>query len=272
MSFNTTENMRVPLRFKKFTLPANGRALIPEDLDLVVPRQSSLDADRQHFLIYIPWDEKYMSFVDTPWQPFFREVLPYLGARTTDVHIARCMPFIEELISAVGQKVDQDVITIAFILHDSGWSQMSDIELARSLGVSGLKLTDSAMGPKEKHAVLGAKIAEQVLETSKNIPSLSSSQKELITRAVLLHDKPWELATGGQIPLEMQIVCDVDHLWSFTKENFWQDTVRKGIKPDEYAKNLAADLNSYFVTEQGKDKARALLKERLVEVKQWAKV
>lgn len=265
------ENMSIPLQFKKFTLPSNDVFLIPEDLDLVVPSESSLDLDRQHFLIYIPWDEKYLNFVDSSWQLFFREVLPYLGARTTDVHVARCMPFIKELITEIDQQVDEDVITIAFILHDSGWSQMSEDEVATSLGVSGLKLSDLAMGPKEKHVVLGAKIAERVLETSKNIPSLSSSQKELIIKAVLLHDKPWELALDGQIPLEMQIVCDVDHLWSFTRENFWQDTVRKGVKADKYAKNLAEDLDGYFVTEQGKDKARALLKDRMIEVEQWAK-
>lgn len=52
------------------------------------------------------------------------------------------------------------------------------------------------------------------------------------------------------------IVCDVDHLWSFTKENFWQDTVRKEIDPELYAQNLARDLDGYFVTDAGKKKAK----------------
>ena len=68
----------------------------------------------------------------------------------------------------------------------------------------------------------------------------------------------------------MKLVCDVDHLWSFTHENFWQDTARKSVAPDSYLKNLENDLDGYFVTEQGKRKARSLIEERQVEVEEWA--
>ena len=65
------------------------------------------------------------------------------------------------------------------------------------------------------------------------------------------------------------MVCDVDHLWSFTHENFWQDTVRKGVDPPAYLANLGADLESCFVGEAGRRKAKQMLKARANEVRSW---
>lgn len=121
-----------PLSFKNFTLPTGESTLIPQDVNLTIPKSASVN-------------------------------------------------------------VDKNVITTAFILHDTGWSKMSDSEIASSLGVTGLALTNTAMGPKEKHAVLGEEMARKILLTSLNLPILTNEQKELIRKTVLFHDKPWEL-------------------------------------------------------------------------------
>ncbi len=260
------------LAFKAIELPGNKSASVPNDVELKLPEHSTLDASRLHFLVTIPWNEKYLKYVDDTYQDFFKTVLPYLHARTTDVHVATCIPFIKELIQAIGKPVDERVVYAAFILHDSGWSQMTEEEIASSLGVTGLALSDSAMGPKEKHAVLGKDIASNMLNEYRFSPPLNEAQKDLICKAVLYHDKPWELASNGDIPLEVKLVCDVDHLWSFTHENFWQDTVRKGVDPVSYLENLRRDLDGYFVTEEGKAKARSLLAERKAEVEVWAAI
>src|SRR5204863_555201 len=106
---------------------------------------------------------KYLANVDVEYQPFFYKVLPYLHARTTDVHITQCLPLIRELIAATPEPTDERVIHVAFILHDSGWSQMTEAEIADSLGVKGLVLTGASVSPKEKHAGLGRDVAERVL-------------------------------------------------------------------------------------------------------------
>jgi len=62
------------------------------------------------------------------------------------------------------------------------------------------------------------------------------------------------------------LLVDLDHLWSFTHQNFWQDTLRKGVQPKEYVQNLQRDIDDYFVTDQGKELALKLLNERLDEV------
>ncbi|MBI3535979.1 MAG: HD domain-containing protein [Chloroflexi bacterium] len=253
-------------------MPTGETAWIPSDLELRVPEKSLLDAARLHYLLYIPWAEKYLRLVPNEYKTFFTFALPFLAARTTDVHVANCLPFARELIAATPQATDARVIHIAFILHDSGWSQMSDAEIADSLGVKGVALSGAAVSPKEKHARLGRDIAARVLNEYRFDAPLSTAQKELICTAILYHDKPWELAHNGDIPIDVKLVCDVDHLWSFTRENFWQDTVRKNVHPREYLENLAQDLDGYFTTEQGKNKARALLHARRAEVQAWEQI
>lgn len=257
------------MEFKEIRLGTGETHLVPADLELREPQESGLDAERRHFVIYIPWDDKYLENVDAAYQPFFQKVLPYLHARTTDVHITQCVPFIRELIAATPEPTDERMIYVAFILHDSGWSQMSEAEIADSLGVKGLVLTGASVSPKEKHARLGRDVAEEVLSEFEFVPPLTEGQKNAIYQAILFHDKPWELAMGGDIPIDVKLVCDVDHLWSFTHENFWQDTLRKGVDPQSYLENLGTDLDGYFTTAQGKAKARELWDARRAEVDVW---
>lgn len=255
--------------FARFHLPTGETAWIPADVNLQVPVNSSLDPSLLHFLIYIPWEEKYLAQVDPDYRGFFQAVLPNLHVRTVDVHIATCMPFVKELVRADSEPVDEQVVHLAFILHDSGWSQMSELEIAESLGVKGLALSGQAVNSKARHVELGKEIAQRVLNEYPFQMPLTDKQKEMIYTAVLYHDKPQQLATMGNIPPSVRMVCDVDHLWSFTHENFWQDTVRKGVDPREYLENLGKDLDGYFVAEPGKRKARQMLEARSVEVKAW---
>jgi hypothetical protein len=255
--------------FSLFQLPSGETAWIPSDIKLRFPDKSSIDPSLLHYLTYIPWNDKYIEQVDPAYRGFFEAVLPYLHVRTTDVHIATCSPFIKELIRADHETVDEQVVHMAFILHDSGWSQMSELEIAESLGVKGLALSGQAVTPKARHVELGKELAQRILGEYPFQPPLMDEQKELIYLAILYHDKPQELASRGNIPASVRVVCDVDHLWSFTHENFWQDTVRKGVEPRAYLENLGKDLDGYFVAEPGRQKARQMLEIRGAEVRAW---
>jgi hypothetical protein len=261
--------MPAPISFTPFTLPSGQSAWIPADIELRLPQNSSLDAADLHYLIYLPWHDQYLQLVEPAYQDFFKVVLPYLHARSTDVHVATCLPFIKELSQAESGPVDERVVQIAFMLHDSGWSQMSELEIAESLGVVGLSLSGHAVQPKARHAILGQQVAQQVLEVYSFQPPLTASQKNDIYQAILYHDRPQELAAAGGIPASLKVVCNTDHLWSFTHPNFWQDTLRKGVQPSAYLENLGQDLDAYFVSEPGRCKARQLLAERALEVEDW---
>ena len=261
--------MRPPISITLFSLPTGQTAWIPDDIELRIPEKSSLDPSDLHYLISIPWHDKYLELIDEAYRDFFKVVLPYLRVRTTDVHVATCFPFIKKLMQAEEEIVDERVVSIAFILHDSGWSQMSETEIAQSLGVQGLALSGEAIHPKARHAILGQQVAQKILGEYTFQPRLTSQQKDGIYQAILFHDKPEELAAGGEIPASLKVVCNTDHLWSFTHLNFWQDTLRKGVEPEAYLENLGKDLENYFVSEAGKQKARQLLEERRVEVEAW---
>ena len=254
------------LKFHSYTLPDGKTSLIPDDINLAVPTDYAISKELLHFLVYIPWDNELVRYVPEEYRPFFKNVLPYLHARTTDVHIALCAPFVAQLAAQFPQEIDLRVVYTAFILHDIGWSQLTDNEVAQSLGVKGLALSADAVGPKEKHAIVGKELAEKILGSYAFDPPLSSKQKSLILNAILYHDKPWELAGNGDVPLEVKLVCDVDHLWSFTRQNFWQDTVRKGVEPRSYLANLETDLTDYFITDEAKALAKSLLADRAKEL------
>jgi hypothetical protein len=266
--------MRMPASaahsFNRLELPGGEHAWIPSDLDLVIPGSASVAPALLHYLAYIPWDPSYLERVDPEYRDFFSSVLPYLRARTTDVHVATCLPYAKELIrdsSAHGaEPIDERVVHVGFILHDSGWSQMSEPEIAASLGVAGLALSGVAVAPKARHVELARELAVGILRDYRFDPPLTDEQREMIYTAILFHDKPEELAAMGGVPAPIQMVCDTDHLWSFTHENFWQDTVRKGVAPPTYLENLDDDLDGYFVTAAGRRRARLMLDERAVEV------
>jgi len=261
--------MPASISFAPFDLPSGQSAWIPADIELRLPEKTTLDAANLHYLIYIPWHDKYLELVDEAWRDFFKVVLPFLHARSTDVHVATCLPYIKELIQAEPEHVDERVVQIAFMLHDSGWSKMSELEIAESLSVSGLSLSGHALQPKARHAILGMQVAQKILAAYPFQPPLSTEQKDWIYQAILYHDRPQELATGGDIPASLKVVCNVDHLWSFTHPDFWQDTLRKGVPPPAYLENLGRDLDGYFVSEPGRQKARQLLAERTLEVQAW---
>lgn len=233
---------------------------------LKYPEKSDLPPDQLHFLAYIPWDDKYLEFVPTKYQPYFLDVLPQLAVRTTDVHVAHCFKYFDLLISNCETEfhttLDRDIVALGLILHDIGWSKLSETDIAQSLGVLGLKLNPSALGPKEKHAIEGEIIARQKLREWK----IDADKINIICLAVRWHDQPEKVSADGKMVPEVKALVDLDHLWSFTQANFWQDVVRKNVPSKDYVKNLETDLNSYFVTQSGKQLATALLKERAIEV------
>ena len=255
--------------FKLFSLPPASTAWIPSNVRLAVPVGTSVAPDLLHYLAYIPWEPRYLELVDPEYAGFFSYVLPYLHVRTTDVHVATCLPFAGELIRESPVPIDARVVHIAFILHDSGWSQMTDLEIAASLGVSGLALSGAAVAPKARHVELGRDLAVRILSEYTFAPPLTDEQKDMIYEAILLHDKPEQVAALGDAAATVRIVCDTDHLWSFTHENFWLDTVRKGVDPMHYVENLGRDLDGYLVTESGKRTAGQMLEERRIEVEAW---
>ncbi len=53
--------------------------------------------------------------------PVWREALPYLRARTNDVHVPLSFGYAERLVAA-HPEADRDVVLLGILLHDIGWA------------------------------------------------------------------------------------------------------------------------------------------------------
>jgi len=63
--------MPASISFTLFILPTGQVAWIPDDIELRIPDKTALDPGNLHYLIYIPWHDKYLELVDEAYRDFF---------------------------------------------------------------------------------------------------------------------------------------------------------------------------------------------------------
>jgi hypothetical protein len=255
-------------------LPEGAPAPLPADIQVKLPHTNAVPANRLHLLAYIPWDERYVAYVPRVYREFFSFVVPFLHARTTDVHTALSTSYVAELVRDTPQPVHEKILHLAVILHDAGWGQMQESEIAASLNYSSVAYSDDALEPKERHATLGAEMAHKILAAYPGDLGLTPDDETFIADLVYYHDqiRPWPATAQKPAPIEYLLLGDADRLWSYTHENFWLDTVRKGVPAARYVRNLHGALEDYFLTDQGRRIARRLIREREAEVAQLADI
>lgn len=260
------------MNFKSIVLPTGDRAIVPQDLKLVFPDSSSLTPHQRRATAYIPWSDKYLAQVPAPYRDFFAHTLPHLGSRTTDVHTALSVSQVPYLLAHSDQPVDSRVVYLATILHDTGWSKVSLAHIADSLSYSGLTLSEESQLPKQQHILMSVALAIDLLDSFDfSDEPIAIEDKHHITRIIRRHDydAPWDKDKFASLSAENKLVCDADRLWSYTYENFWQDTVRKAVKPEEYLVKITGAIETYFISPQGKARAHQLVGQRRNEVQQY---
>ena len=254
------------LNFRKVSLPGDADTFVPSTISIAVPATLTVERDRLHLLTHIPWSSAYLKHVPGEYRAFFRYVLPYLSPRTTSVHTALSVAFIPVLVAGIDPSANVRIITLAVILHDCGWSQVSPSQIADSLDYSGIMFTPKAAEAKRLHAVHGSRIAYELLRNYEFKEPLTEAEINLIADIALYHEQPLAYNTGGKTPNELIITCEADRLWPFTHENFWLDVIRKGVAPSTYIQNAAASIEGLFLTETGRHIAWRLMNERITEV------
>jgi hypothetical protein len=253
------------LAFKKITLDGHDHYL-PTDIKLAVPASTKVAPSRRHLLTFIPWDNKFLTKVDPDYRDFFKYVLPHLFPRTTNVHTAVSLSFVPELIMGIDPATDYHLATIGVILHDTGWSKVPEEMIADSLDYSGVIFTPSAAEAKRLHTVYGGELAAELLHGYRFKHPLREADIRLVSNIARYHERPLDFKVHGHTPSECLVVCEADHLWPFTHENFWLDVVRKGVEPGQYVQNVATSIEGLFLTPTGKRIAFRLLEQRITEV------
>jgi hypothetical protein len=261
---------KAKLSFKPLHLPAGDVAWVPTDIDIRIPVAPRIATEDLHYLAYIPWSNRYLKLIPSTYRDFFKYVLPNLHTRTSDVHTALSVAQVPYLLKNTSATVDLDALYYALMLHDVGWSKVSPKGLVASLSYNGTAPTSKAsMMPKQQHLIYGEALAYKLLNEYPFGPDgPNAAAQYYISEIIRRHDNdaPWENGKYGEISVEMELMCDGDRLWSYTHENFWLDTVRKGIEPESYIDNIDEAIDTYFFTDQGKTRARQLVTERRTEV------
>ena len=264
--------MATPTTFHALDLPTGRQARIPDDIKLVFPEDKALTPHQRQATAYIVWDEKYLRHIPKAYLKFFEYVLPQLSQRTTNVHTAMSVSQLPFLLEHSKSPANERVIYLATILHDAGWSRVGLEGIAASLSYSGLTLSEASRLPKEQHVLIGAALAYDLLDGFDfgHEPVFEAAKRhisQIIRRQD--YDAPWEQGRYPHLSTENKIVCDADRLWSYTHENFWQDTIRKDVEPAEYLVTLTGAIDSYFITPQGKVRAHGLIADRRSEVEHY---
>lgn len=260
------------MKWHTIDLPTGREATLPADVHLKFLEGRDLTPQQLCATAYIPWREKYLQVVPKEYQAFFTYVLPYLNNRTTNVHTALSVSQVPFLISHSTEPVDTRIVYLGTILHDAGWSLVSQQGIADSLSYSGLTLSESSRLPKQQHVMIGAALAYDLLDKYDfGDKPVSEAAKRQISQSIRRHDydAPWDKGKFPQLAVETKLICDADRLWSYTHENFWQDTVRKNVEPENYLLTISGAIEDYFITPQGKVRAHGLVADRRKEVEEF---
>ncbi len=258
-------------RLQPLLQPTGRSVLIPSDMRIVFPEDGTLSPQERCTLAYIPWNDGYVRHIPAAYRQFFNFVLPHMHARTTNVHTALSVAQLDSLLTTIDGPVDTRTVYLALILHDIGWSKISLRSMADSLSYSGLDLPERSRIAKQQHIEYGVELAAKLLdEYDFGDAPLSAENKRHIIEIIHRHDHdaPWEQGKhdATSITLETYLVCDADRLWSYTHENFWQDTIRKSVAPGTYLTNISNAISTYFFTDAGRQRAHELVAERTAEV------
>lgn len=187
--------------------------------------------------------------------------LPFQDVRDDDGHAESVTHFAVELLKC--EPGDEDVVIPAAILHDTGWSQMSEEErfyiFKNGITKERELQMDAKVDVRVKHEEEGVKMVKEILGKI----SYAEDKINRIIEIVRQHD-----TNKNAINNEDRIMKDADKLWTFSLKGIEADVRRFGFSKQKcfvMAENRI-DLENYFHTESAKRIAREELMKRIREM------
>ena len=182
--------------------------------------------------------------------PLWEKAKPYLNTRKNDKHTLYCYYFAEQLLEAY-PTADERIVLAGILLHDVGWSTVPEDKQLKSFGPH-----MAYPELRRQHEVEGAKIAREILQDL-DYPA------ETITAICTIidgHDTRKETQS-----LEDSLVRDADKLWRYT--DFGLETVGAwfNYSQQEQMDLLAKWIQTRFYTDAGRDMARGLYGQLVVQ-------
>lgn len=178
------------------------------------------------------------SRYDPVWQAFDK----YWRVRKNDVHIPLSFVFVRQLLEAYPE-ADEDVCTLALMLHDIGWHSIDGPDLLeKAFGGANFMQSDA----RYFHEAEGCRISTEILSALGWPADVIAQVCEIIdghdTRAEPRH-------------LNDRIVRDADKLWRFGVTGVAVACDWFKMTPRQYADKLAAVNLAQLETEVGRQTA-----------------
>jgi HD superfamily phosphodiesterase len=180
---------------------------------------------------------------------------PYQSKPEFRNHAKIVLEFAQVLVKI--KKAKADIIIPAAILHDIGWSKVSEEERSVIFNKK-KKYGKEYFAVRHKHQDAGVKLASQILAQVKYPKKLIESILEIISQ----HD-----TRKGFLSEEDGLMRDADKLSRFSKIEFWKDVKKNEYTPQQLYDRLKKHLDEehFFYSEEAKELARKELCDRKKE-------
>lgn len=179
----------------------------------------------------------------------YRLAEPFLRTRLNTLHTRVAYYFARTLLKAEGG--DEDIVVPAVLLHDLGWSAVSEEDQVGAFGPN-VKRPDL----QKLHESEGAKMAGRLLAKLHFPGNVIEQIKQIIDG----HDTRCET-----LGLNDSVVKDADKLWRYTYEGFTIDYKRFNHTPEENLNWLVESIAGWFFTSTAKVLAFAEVEKRKAE-------
>lgn len=177
-------------------------------------------------------------------QALWADTLPYLRVRSNDIHTLISVTLVQQLLLAY-PKAEAEVVLHAMMLHDTGWSQVSQDKVLLAFG-PGAKYPEI----QRQHEIEGVRVAQALLAKH----GASPDHIDKVVAIIDGHDTTREARS-----LEDALVKDADKLWRYTYQALPIIQEWFQIERGEMLDILENYVLPGFLTDQGRFLAKTLL-------------
>ena len=181
--------------------------------------------------------------------------LVHQAFRDDDGHAHTVTDYAMKLLELID--ANEDVVIPAAMLHDIGWSQLTEKE--RFLQFNPTRTLEEEKQVRIKHQIEGVKLAKKILEDA----DYPSEHVKNILEIISQHD-----TRKGFLSEEDGLVRDADKLWRFSKLGVSQDLKRFRLTFQQNKERLLKDMEheDFFFLEASREIALSELEEREKEL------
>jgi hypothetical protein len=167
----------------------------------------------------------------------WRAAAPRLRARKNDVHVPISYQCAEQFLPDYPE-ADAEVVLLAVLLHDLGWSEIDEDEIrAQAFGPDMQQTLQSEI--RRRHEQIGARLARELL-AEQGAPAAVVEEVALIIDG---HDsRPHALS------LNDQLMKDADKAWRFTAAGIAVACDWHGFTPARYVQYLEEEVRPSLFT------------------------